>query len=65
MKVNYICLTKYPQNFIGLGKLKNYRVSLHTDPTVKPVNVLPHPLPYHLPGHAQGNGQEDIIEKYS
>ena len=30
-------LKKYPQNFEGLGKMKDHQVKLHVDPRVKPV----------------------------
>ena len=41
-------LKKYPQNFEGLGKLKNHQVKLHVDPSVKPVASPARPVPYHL-----------------
>jgi hypothetical protein len=41
-------LQNYPQNFKGLGKMKNYQVKLHVDPNVKPVASPPRATPYHL-----------------
>ncbi|CAB3984515.1 Hypothetical predicted protein [Paramuricea clavata] len=41
-------LKKYPQNFEGLGKLKNHQVKLHVHPSVKPVASPARPVPYHL-----------------
>ena len=35
------CLSKYPENFTGLGKLKNHKVKLHLNHNVKPVVVPP------------------------
>ena len=46
-------LAQYPENFQGLGKLKNHQVRLHVDETVKPVCVPPRPLLYHLRDKAQ------------
>ena len=46
-------LSHYPQNFTGLGKLQNYKVTLHCDADVKPVNVPAHSFPYHLQERAQ------------
>ena len=45
--INHI-LAKYPQNFKGLGKLKDYQVKLFTDSSIKPVAVPPRVIPYHL-----------------
>ena len=41
-------LQYYPENFQGLGKLRDHQVKLYTDNTVKPVAVPPRPIPYHL-----------------
>ena len=38
----------YPDNFKGLGKMKNYQVKLYSDENVKPVAVPPRAIPYHL-----------------
>ena len=41
-------LQYYPENFQGLGKLRDHQVKLYTDNTVKPIAVPPRPIPYHL-----------------
>ena len=50
--INNICsiLQHYPQNFKGLGKLRNYQVKLYTDNSIKSVAVPPRSVPYHLKG---------------
>ena len=53
-------LAKYPDNFNGLGKLKDYKVKLHCNPEMKPVNVPAHPFPYHLQERAQAAIDEMI-----
>ena len=53
-------LAKYPDNFNGLGKLKDYKVKLHCNPDVKPVNVPAHPFFYHLQERAQAAIDEMI-----
>ena len=61
-------MSRYPQNFTGLGKLRNHQVKLHVDETVKPVNVPPHSIPYHLQERAQHAIdemiQQDEIEEH-
>ena len=61
-------LAEYPQNFSGLGKLKDYKVKLHCNPEVKPVNVPAHSFPYHLKERAQKAVDEmikqDVIEEH-
>ena len=61
-------LTKYPQNFTGLGKLRNHQVKLHVDESVKPVSVPPRSIPYHLQERAQHAinemVQQDVIEEH-
>lgn len=61
-------LAEYPQNFQGLGKLKDYKVKLHCNPDVKPVNVPAHSFPYHLKDRAQAAIDEmikqDVIEEH-
>ena len=61
-------LAEYPDNFNGLGKLKDYKVKLHCNPEVKPVNVPAHPFPYHLQERAQAAIDEmikqDVIEEH-
>ena len=48
--INNICsiLKRYPQNFKGLRKLRNYQVKLYPDNSIKPVAVPPRSVPYHL-----------------
>ena len=42
-------LIKYADRFEGLGKLKDYKVKLHVDPSVPPVAHLPpRRIPFHL-----------------
>ena len=61
-------LSEYPQNFSGLGKLHNYKVTLHCDTDVKPVNVPAHSFPYHLQERAQkaidDMIKQDVIEEH-
>ena len=48
--INNFCsiLKHYPQNFKGLGKLRNYQVKPYTNNSIKPVTVPPRSEPYHL-----------------
>ena len=61
-------LKTYPENFTGLGKLRNYQVKLHVDKSVKPVAVPPRSVPYHLQGRFQNAIddmiREDVIEEH-
>ena len=41
-------IQQYPDNFKGLGKMKNYQVKLYSDENVKPVVVPPRTIPYHI-----------------
>ena len=41
-------LIKYADRFEGLGKLKDYKVKLHVDPSVPAVAQPPHRIPFHL-----------------
>ena len=41
-------LKHYPQNFKGLGKLRNYQAKLYTDNSIKLVAIPPGSVPYHL-----------------
>ena len=41
-------LKHYPQNFKGLGNLRNYQIKLYTDNSIKPAAVPPSSVPYHL-----------------
>ena len=60
-------LTKYVSIFQGVGKLKNYKHTLHTDPSVKPVIEKHRRLPFHQRQIASNIlkdlRQKDIIEK--
>ena len=62
------CLSKYPENFTGLGELKNHNVKLHLNHNVKPVVVPPRSTPYHLQARAQKAIEEmiqlDVIEEH-
>ena len=64
--IQYILL-QYPENFQGLGKLKDYQVKLHVNPDVKPIAVPPRPTPYHLQQRSNELINEmisnDVIEK--
>ena len=42
------CLARYPENFSGLGKLKNHKVKLHINSDNKLVSVQERSIPYHL-----------------
>ena len=61
-------LSKYPENFSGLGKLKDYHVKLHVKEGVKPVNVPATTFPYHLQQRAQAAIDDmikhDVIEEH-
>ena len=46
-------LTDFPENFTGLGKLRNYQVKLHVDNSIKPIVTPPRSTPYHLEGRVQ------------
>ena len=46
-------LQRYPENFTGIGKLKNHQVRLHTDNNIKPICEPPRTIPYHLKDRAQ------------
>ena len=50
--INNICsiLQRYPQNFKGLEKLRNYQIKLYTDNSIKPIAVPPRSVSYHLKG---------------
>ena len=61
-------ISKYPENFEGLGKLKNVQVKLHVDERVKPITAPPRPIPYHLQERVdkviQGMIAQDVIEEH-
>ena len=54
------CLSKYPENFTGLGKLKNPKVQLHLDHNVKLVGIPPCSTPHNLRDRAQKAIEEMI-----
>ena len=60
-------LIKHADRFEGLGKLKDYKVKLHVDPSVPPVAQPPHRIPFHLRKKASKEleilEREGIIEK--
>ena len=41
-------IAKYPENFTGLGKLKDHVVKLHLKDNAKPIAEPPRRVPYHL-----------------
>lgn len=61
-------IARYPDNFTGLGKLNDYKVKLHVDKSVKPVNDNPRSFPYHLQKRAQhvidDMIAQDVIEEH-
>ena len=63
------CLVKYPENFTGIGKLKNHTVKLrHEGKDVKPIHVPPRSMQYHLKDRANQVIMEmieqDVIEEH-
>ena len=68
--INNICSIwqHYPQNFKGLGKLRNYQIKLYTDNSIKPVAVPPRSAPYHLKARVSdaidNMLKEEVIEKH-
>ena len=61
-------ISKYPENFQGLGKLKDVQVKLHVDQSVKPILASPMPIPYHLQERTNNIIQDmisqDVIEEH-
>ena len=61
-------LQQFPQNFEGLGKLKNHLVKLHVDTSIKPVATPARPVPYHLKERVSKEIdkmiQQDVIEEH-
>ena len=61
-------LQKYPENFKGIGKLRNYEVKLHVNPESKPVAEPPRQIPYHLKERVNKALKEmilnDVIEEH-
>ena len=41
-------LKQYPQNFTGLGKMRDHQVKMHVDKSIKPIASPPRATPYHL-----------------
>ena len=61
-------ISRYPQCFEGIGKLKGTKVKLHVKQDVKPVIAPPLPIPYHLRDRAdkiiKEMIQQEIIEEH-
>ena len=61
-------LCQYPSCFDGIGKLHEYEVNLHVDPTCKPVAEPPRRIPYHLSERVEEAIKEmvnnDVIEEH-
>ena len=61
-------ISKYPENFQGIGKLKDVQVKLHVDEKIKPILASPMPIPYHLQERANNIIQDmisqDVIEEH-
>ncbi|XP_074634263.1 uncharacterized protein LOC141892813 [Acropora palmata] len=53
---------KHPKVFIGIGKLKEYRLKLHVDPEVTPVAQKPRRVPFALRAKVAAK-VEDLIAK--
>ena len=57
---------RYPKLFDGLGLLKDYKLKLHIDKTIKPVAQPMRPVPFHLRSKLEEKLQElenlDVIE---
>ena len=61
-------LTDFPENFTGLGKLRNYQVKLYVDNSIKSIVTPPRSTPYHLEDRVQNLINEmitnDVIEEH-
>ena len=61
-------LAEYPENFDGLGKLKDHVVKLHVNDEAKPTAEPPRRIPYHLESRVQevidGMLQNEVIEEH-
>ena len=55
-------LAKFPENFTGLGRLKNHKVKMYVNADVKPVRVPTQSFPYHLEERAKAALQSMIDE---
>ena len=68
LKFVYKTSSHFPENFTGLGKLKDYQVKLCVDTSVKPIIVPPRPTPCHLQERVQKLIVEmienDVIEEH-
>ena len=57
---------EYPQQFTGIGKLKDYQIRLHIDPSVKPVAQAQRRIPFHLQSKVEKElkllQEQDVIE---
>ena len=45
---NQVYISKFPSLFSGVGKMKNYKVKFHIDPSIPPVAHPKRSAPYHL-----------------
>lgn len=61
-------LKNYPENFVGLGRLRNHQVKLHVDQTIKPIAAPARSIPYHLKERVEQVIEEmvkqDVIEEH-
>ena len=57
-----ILQAKYPTVFVGVGKLKGYKLKLHVDPEVTPVAQKPRRVPFALREKVTSK-VEDLIAK--
>ena len=57
-----ILQAKYPTVFVGVGKLKGYKLKLHLDPDVTPVAQKPRRVPFALRENVTSK-VEDLIAK--
>ena len=62
-------VTEFPRLFDGVGLMKNYKVKMHIDPSVKPVAEPPRPIPFHvqekLERELKKMEDQDIIEPHT
>lgn len=60
-------VAEYPELFEGIGKLANYQLKLHIDPTVQPKTQPHRRIPFHVRKQVQAEleylEKQDIIEK--
>ena len=55
-------IQQHPDNFKGLGKMKNYQMKLYSDENVKPVAVSPSSTPYQLPPARVADSIDNMIK---